>query len=419
MQRLKALLISKMNINNIDIQIYKFNSVAFLRTMYLLSPIMLLFYQENGLTVKELFLFQSAFYLVSILLEIPLGTFSDYINKKTALVISYTLFLFAMILWFCFHGYWIILAGEVIMAASKVILDISQSAYLYDYLKEKNSQDLMTKKYGILNFFLAAGTTIAAIIGTYLYAKQGSHFILGAEILITFICVVLTSSLKPVYKTSKQLTAFSKEIIKKNLFKVFLFIKTTYKNKSIMHYVYYSGFLTSFSIVFALSFQPLMLKAAVPIALFGCAAFCNHGVRALFSAITGKVSKYFSIRKMIIPLFILYITAFACIFTMLFIKNTVLIMLLILIVCLIIGVQLMFTIRHVSRLHGLVSSENRGTLISVNNLYSRAMTFVILFTSKVFMDKIGFENYYLILFAIFILLGTVILFKVYKIRDMV
>ena len=64
---------------NIDTNIWKFNLALFLRAIILLSPVLLLFYQENGLTVKDLFFFQGIFYLTSILSELPVGYISDAI----------------------------------------------------------------------------------------------------------------------------------------------------------------------------------------------------------------------------------------------------------------------------------------------------------------------------------------------------
>ena len=369
---------------------------------------MLLFYTENGLTVKELFLFQSIFYLVSILIELPVGYFSDFISKKYSLLTSYLFFISTMLLWIFFSGYWIILTGEILLAISKVIMDNTHSGYLYDYLDSKDKKSAMPASYGYLNFALAAGTTLAAIIGTYLYSTFGSKSNLYSEVVISIVCIVLILSLPNVY------TPHKRENKLKKLLKV---TKAICNNNSIMYYIYYSGFLTSLSVMFALSFQPALLKAACPIALFGVAAFCNHGIRAVFSALTSKINKHIRIRSMIIPLFVLYLIAFGCIFIMLHCKNPVIMMSMILIVCLIIGFQLMFTIRQVSRLHNFVSSESRGTIVSVNNLFSRFITFLVLFTSKFCIDKLGFEQYVLIIFIIFIPVGIILMNKTYKIEE--
>lgn len=399
-------------IKNFDIQICKYNIALLMRAMLLLTPVMLLFYQENGLSVSELFLFQAIFYLTSIAIEIPVGYISDRIPKKNVLILSYSAFLFVTALWLKMRGYWIILLGEIIMAVSKVMLDNAQSGYLYDYLSHKNRSEKMTKNYGYQNFYLALGTAIAALVGTYFYTKFGSSFVLLTELIIALIGMFLVMSLPSAYNPLKSSELF--------ITKIKSFIKSTkliYKNPSIRNYIYYSGFLTSFSIIFALSFQPLMLMANFPIALFGIAAFFNHGIRALSGAFAGKFSKIFSIRTMIIPLFILYILSFGCIFTIIHIKNTPVIICLIFIICLIIGCQLLFTIRHISRLHTFVDSKERGILISLNNLFSRTMAFVMLFSSKLFIDKLGFENFYLIMLGIFVIFGAIFMANAYKIKE--
>ena len=398
---------------NGNIEICKFNFAIFLQATLLLSPIMLLFYQENGLSVGELFFFQSLFYLTSIIMEIPVGYLSDNINRKNVLILSFSIFLSITFLWLFLKGYWIVLLGEVLFAVSKVMRDNAASGYLYDYLKSQNQHQTMTKHYGYLNFFLAIGTTLAALIGTWLYVKYGSKIILLIEVVIISISILLLASLPKCFTSDKK----HLESIKHRTQEFINTAKKIYKNKSIMNYIYYSGLLTSFSVLFALSFQPLIQNAMLPVALFGVAAFMNHGTRAGVSIITGKISKLFSIRKMIIPLFILYIIAFGCIFMLLQIKNAPLVISLILAVCLIIGCQLLFTIRHVSRLHEFVDSENRGNLMSINNFFSRTMTFIILLCSKLLIDKVGFTNFYTACFCIFLFFGFIAMLKAYSIKE--
>lgn len=396
-------------LKNNDRNINKLYTISFFRELSLLSPIILLFYIENGLNIKELFLFQSIFYLTSILLELPLGYLTDRISKKTALLISYIFFFIPLTIWFFFTGYFAILIGEICFAISKVLFDNSKSGYLYDYLIDENKISEMPNKYAKLNFFLAFGTTIAAIIGTFLYSHFGSKFVIAILLMISIFCISLIYSLVPrqIRKTQNQNVLN----LKNRISNLFQFIKETKNNKNIMYYIYYSGFLTAFSIVFALSFQPLLLKTAAPIFLFGIVGFLNHGIRAIFSALTCKILNFFEIKSMPKPLFILYILSFLFIFIILFAKNTYITIFLILLICFVIGIQLMFTIRHISRLHSFVSSSKRGALISINNLFSRSLTFIILFLSKYFIDSIGFEKYYIILLCLFFIIGIILLFK--------
>ena len=402
----------KNKLAKIDFNIFNFNAALFLRAIILLTPVMLLFYQENGLSVSDLFLFQSIFYLSSILLEIPVGFLSDLIPKKNILLISVGIFLSVATLWLNFKGFYVILSGEILMSVSKVMMDNSMSGYMYDYLSASKKSEKMPKNYGYLNFCLALGTAVASIIGALIFSKYGSHNLLLTQICLITISILLILRLPSVHVPKGTIAG----ILMK--FHAFLHItKTIIKNPSITSYIFYSGFLTAFSIMFALSFQPILLFAGLPVILFGIAAFTNHGVRALSGLSVGFFEKLFSIRSMIIPLYILYILAFLSVFAALRVHNSYFIMILISLICLIIGFQLLFTIRHVSRLHKFVESDNRGNIISVNNLCSRLLAFIVLFISKIFMDKLGFENFYVIAFCIFVIVGLILAKNAHKILE--
>ena len=121
-----------------DFNIIKYNLAFLLRSAMLLVPIMLLFYQENGLGVRELLYFQGIFYLTSIIVEIPVGYLSNNISRKHLLLISFSIYMGITLLWLHYHGYFIILVGEILFAISKIIMDNAMSGYLYDYLEKRN-----------------------------------------------------------------------------------------------------------------------------------------------------------------------------------------------------------------------------------------------------------------------------------------
>ncbi|MGN0014488.1 MAG: MFS transporter [Candidatus Gastranaerophilaceae bacterium] len=397
-----------------DFNIYKFNLALFLRSILLLTPIYIFLYQENGLTVKDLFLFQGIFYLASILFEIPVGYLSDNIERKNLLLISFMIFIGFYSLWFFFHGYYVILAGEILFAISKVMMDNALSGYLYDYLNSQNKQSTMVKHYGYLNFYLAVGTALAGLIGVFLYSKFGLKTVIGTEIFIVSLSFFLILSLPNI-----KYTKYKTEIISQKAKGYFKAVKDIYKNDLIICYVFYSGLLTSFSILFALSFQPLMQNALFPVFLYGVVAFINHFVRALSGVVAGKYLRNFNIKKIVIPLFCLYILAFLCIFKILAGTNILLLFFLLTIICLIIGVQVIFTILHVSRLHKFVTIEQRGTLMAVNNFVSRIMVATMLISSQLFIDNSELISFFSIAFYVFLVLGFFFMVKIIKLKEQV
>ena len=401
-----------MESSEIKSNLLKFYTALFLRAFLLLSPVMLLFYQENGLNYKHLFLFQGIFYLTSIIVEFPIGYISDNHSRRNLLLGSLGLFLGITTLWLFFHGFWIILLGEILFAVSKVMLDNATSAYLYDYLNQNNLKQDMAKYYGYVNFYLALGTAVAAIIGALLYSNYGSPTVLVCEFIFILLGMYLVNSLPDIRSCLKKHPAR-----KERLKKFGIMTKEIYKNPAIKYYIYYSGLFTSFSILFAISFQPLMQRALFPIFMFGVIAFFNHGIRALSGVFAGKFQQKINIRSMIIPLYMMYLTAFMIIFLICNLKNIFAVTALIIIICLIIGFQLLFTILHVSRLHKFVDIENRGNLMAINNTVSRGISAIVLISSKLLMDKMDLTQFYICAFVIFILLCTYFMVKTYRIPE--
>ena len=403
------------SLKNFDFQICKFNIALFLRAVLLLQPVILFFYNENNLSVQDLFFFQGIFYLVSILSEIPVGYLSDNISRKKLLIISFLIFLFITVLWLFFKGYYVILTGEILFAISKVMMDNANSGYLYDYLENKN----MVKYWGYLNFYLAFGTAVAAIVGTFLYQHYGSEFILIVETVLISISILLVTSL-PDIKPIKEQSITQLSVVNDFRNKIEDFknsVKNIYSKTEMRHYIFYSGLLSSLSILFAVSFQPLMQHAMFPVALFGVVAFINHGIRALSGVVAGKFLRNLNIRNLIIPLYILYFVAFFCVFKMISVTSVKLTFILLFVICLIVGVQLAFTILHVSRLHKFVSIDYRGSLMSVNNFVSRTLAAIILMSSKLFIGPIGLKAFFMIAFLCFVVFGSLSMLNAYKVKE--
>ncbi len=387
-----------------------FYLAIFIRAMLLLTPITLLFYQENGLSVKELFFFQGIFYLVSILIELPVGYIADCVSRKYVLVISVIVYLIANVLWFFHSGYWIILCGEILYAISKVSMDIANSGYLYDYLATIKMESHMPKYLGYLNFYLAAGTAVVCLIGAKLYENFGSSNVLIIEIILLSISSLMLLMLKDIPSAKKGKLKISER------YKDFLSgVNFVWNNDKIRDYILYSGLLVALSILLALAFQPLMLKAAFSITLFGVVTCANHGLRAVFSAFAGRVP--FKLYNMRVPLYIAFILCFIGIFILSFSKNVQLNLVILLTICIIIGFQLLFTILHIARIHKNVDSSCRGMAMSVNNVVPKILTVIILLSSHFFMNNTEMWKFYMYFFVFFLISGAFLLVKTKNIKE--
>lgn len=312
-----------------------------------------------------------------------------------------------IILWICCHGFWIILIGEIIFAVSKVMMDNATSCYLYDFLAINNKQSNMTKIYGNLNFFLALSTAIAGIFGSIIYTKINSVFLLKTELIFMAIAAWLIISM-PNIKHNKA--------VKSKINYFLISVKYIWNKKHIRYYIMYSGLLTSFSVLFSVSFQPIMQKSLFPIYAFGFLTFINHSIRAMAGILSGKVAKLIEINKIIKPLYFLYLFAIVATLIITVIDKKFIIFSLLSVICIIIGMQLIFTIMHISRLHKYVDISKRGSVISINNFVSKGLTASILIISRIFLDNTNLFGLYIVALIIFIIFSTYIMSKACKVE---
>lgn len=374
------------------------NWSVFLQTQIFMLPIMFLFYQENGLTEGDYFLFQGIFSIAALLLEVPAGYIADWISRKKVLMLSYGLFLCRLFLWYFFGGYWIVLIGELLYAASKAFFSGIADGYIYDLLKAKGKTNGMLKRYGRMNFFMSAGTAIASVFGALLYERYGVMTLIVIEIVFNSCALFLLYFLPDIKPAEhQQLSVYEK-------YRDLLHIAgKTLSDERIKYYIFYSAMAVAASMIFVWSFQPLMKTAGMPVVLFGWVYFINHAFRATASYTLHQTMQLFNLKSLGIFLYFVIIAAFFCVIAMLHIQSTVINFLIMAFICFVIGVQLSFTLASISRIHTLVSSAVRSTVSSLNTMFSRLLTGFVLILFKFLLDDIDMQQAFFIYLTLFCL----------------
>ncbi len=374
------------------------NWSVFFQTQIFMLPIMLLFYQSNGLTKGDYFLFQGIFSIAALCFEVPAGYIADWISRKKVLILSYGLFLLRLVLWYFLGGYWVVLIGELLYAASKALFSGIADGYIYDLLKSKGQTTRMLKRYGRMNFFMSAGTAIASLLGAKLYQEYGVMTLIVIEIIFNSIALGMLFLLPDVpSERTESLTTREKY---HDLFKI---AKSALTNEKIKYYIGYSAMAVAASMIFVWSFQPLMQIAGIPIALFGVVYFINHAFRALASYMLDKTMKVFTLKKLGITIYGLFIIAFGLAISMLHIKTVWINMAIMTFICFVIASQLTFTLASISRIHTFVSSSIRSTVLSLNTMVSRLLTGFVLIMFKFLLDDVDMQSAFYIYLGLFCL----------------
>lgn len=390
-----------------------FNLSVFLQTQIFMLPVLLLFYQQNGLTVGDFFLFQGIFSLTALLFEIPAGYIGDIFPRKNILILSYVLFLMRLVLWLFFAhlGYWIILAGEILYSASKAFYSGVADGYVYDYLKESGTTHKMLEKYGRLNFFMSIGTAISSLLGAYFYgtfskwtqAHWGHDY--GFLILILIEIVFNTAALLLLFALPKLPSAKTKVTGLWEKYKdLFRITRRALRNPDIKYHMFYSGLLAGTTMVFVWSFQPLMTTALIPVSLFGVVYFANHFFRAVASYFLHKTMRFFSLPAFGVVTFIMFVLSFLLAVEMAHVSqpNVWISFGILFFICLTIGFQLTFTLASTTRIHTLISSDIRSTAVSVNYMIGRMCAGFFLILFKVLLDGVSMQTTFVVAFGVFL-----------------
>ena len=342
---------------------------CFLRSQLYLAPVLLLIYQQNGLTIADFVLFQGIFQLTGIIFEIPCGYIADIISKKKVLILAFTCFFLRAVLWLSFSGIYIVLLGELFNALSRAFLSGVYDSYIYDYLKNENKTKRMLKECGRTNFAMSSGAMFAAIFSATLYAHYGTTVLLGLEFCLTLISILLLTSLpnppsaRPYAKTIKE---------------KFIEIKdttiATLKNKNINVYILYSALLFSTTSLFCWCFQPLLKISSAPVIMFSSIYVINHALRASFSYYVNKLKKFFGFNRLLVVTTFLCLYSFACMILSFYFKQPNVAFICLIFVCIGIGFQLAFAIANINHIHNYALEETRATISSVNNMLQQTIS---------------------------------------------
>lgn len=388
---------------------------CFLRSQLYLAPVLLLFYQQNGLTIADFVMFQGIFQLTGIVFEIPCGYIADLISKKKVLILAFFCFFLRAGLWLSSSGVFIVILGEFFNALSRAFLSGVYDSYIYDYLKNKNKTSRMLKECGRTNFSMSFGAMFAAIFSALLYKHYGTTALLSLEFVLTFASILLLTSLPnpPSAKPRGQHLAEKFAEIKSATI-------STLQNRNINLYIIYSALLFSTTSLFCWCFQPLLKISSAPVFLFSGIYVINHALRAGFSLYINKLKKFFGFNRLLAVTTFLCLYSFACMILGFYFKLPNVAFISLIFVCIGIGFQLAFAIANINHIHTFALPETRATISSVNNMLQQTISGLSLICFKFIISPEGstaglsFSEAFSIFCAVYMSLFSFLFYKIYQ-----
>jgi MFS family permease len=343
--------------------IWKLYIIAALRWFLLIMPTIVLFFQQNGLSMKQVLILQSFFSIAIIVLEIPSGYFSDIVGRRITIVIGCCLGFIGFVVYSFSYGFWGFFVAETLLGFGSSFISGTDSALLYDTLlqldRTNDYKKVEARLASVCNF--SEGT--ASIVGGLL-AVISLRIPFYVETTLNLIVIPLAFSLiEPERPKSSAVEGNFKRILK-------IVKYSLHEHQEVKWLIIYSALVGASTLTLVWFIQPYLKLVGLPLTLFGITWAVFQFSVGGFSLLADKFEKTIGRKLSLISLIVLAVGGYwllssfqrlwsiAFIFIFYFVR----------------GIHVPILKDYVNR---LISSDIRATVLSVKNLMGRLVFSII------------------------------------------
>jgi MFS family permease len=364
--------------------------------------ILVLFYQERGLSFSQIMILQSIYYFAKVLSEVPTGALADRVGRKKALVLGSFCHSSAYLLIFFSHSLSLFILGEIIAGISMSFAYGADSALAYDTLKHLGKSEDYQRIEGNANGMRHLGFAIFAPLGGLLATVNLSLPYLASSVGIFFSGLIALTLVEPPGEgqSGEEPTLSAR---KKSYHEIRRSLDLLLGNKRILWFVLF------FSVIFLATrlgfwtYQPYMKLVGLPLSLFGIVFAAFHLFSALVSRQADRMERLLKEKLILLVMPILVVVSFVLMsrFLVLWAVSFILI-------------QQVTTALHEPVLKTYVNrhtpSEVRATMLSVQHMAGNAAFAIFAPFLGSLVDRFRLENA-LLIFALMVIIFSVLLWR--------
>lgn len=258
----------------------------------LYMPIIVKFYAENGLDLKELFVLQAVYSIAIVALEIPSGYLADVLGRKVTLVIGTIFGTLGFLTYSLTTGFWGFFAAEITLGIGTSLISGADSAMLFDTLLTSNKKQNYMKHEGRITSAGNFAEAVAGVLGGFLatITIRTPYF---AQTAVAFIGIPAALMLiEPTRHKSMTILKFS-DIL--NVIKYALV-----DNKLLRRNILFSSVIGTSTLTMAWFVQPYFMLVDVPLSLYGILWTALNLTVAMVSMYAWRIERWLGEAKSVI-----------------------------------------------------------------------------------------------------------------------
>lgn len=322
------------------------------QSAFLFIPILIIFMLENGLSIAQALFIQGYFALIIVFLEVPSGAFADKFGRKNAIMLSSIFVFLGTLVYALSHNFWNFMFAETIFAIGVSLWSGTDSAFIYDTLKNLKKTKEFKKIYGNIQFISFFMFGIGSLVGGY-FADINLRLAIWMSLIPMGIAILVTLTFtEPKFTKKIEVTYWN------HIKKAFNYAKN---HKQIRFFIIFFMFVYGISESMWHLNQPYFKFVGLPIKFFGVIYFFIFLTTALAAKYAYKIEKSVGIKNTLY----LIVIAPLLVYVILGLFPSIWWVVLIAVPSFIFGMQYPIIDNYINK---NVKSHHRATIISLKNL---------------------------------------------------
>ena len=291
------------NMTSTRSNIKKLYAFSFLQMTLFPMAIITLFWKDHiGLSLTRILFLQGILSVVMVLMEYPSGYISDRIGYRVSLTLSALLGMIGWGIYTLATTFSHVMAAEILLGISLAFISGSDSALLYETLKQNGAEQEYARHQGRMSGLAQGGEALGALFAGLLYAYAPVlPFIL--QVGVWLLALLITCSL---VEPTRIISAPASHLTEAMQSARYAFLE----NKPLRYNILLNSALGIASFYPVWLIQPYMQHAGVPLTWFGPVWSGANLSVAFFSLTSHRVAGYLGERLMVLLFLVLVLAGY-------------------------------------------------------------------------------------------------------------